>query len=152
MIVTSYDERDVLYLVRNLEDFEKNKVLKNGIRAALDVFKRKGKANLLERMLYHGKHTNALENSFRTQTRRNNLGGYTGFLRSTKWIQYKNAGNHAHLVDLGTAARYTKKGSYRGMMPANHFWTDAFESEKDTAAERMMEAIRINVERINARR
>jgi hypothetical protein len=152
MIVTTFDENDVLYLVRNLEGFEQNKAIKSGLRAALNVFKRKGQMNLRDRMLYHGKHTYALENSFLNHIKRNKLGGLSGFRRSTKWVQYENAGNHAHLVDLGTKPRYTKLGYYRGVMPANHFWTDAFSSEKPKAINLMMEAIKRNVERINARR
>ena len=152
MIVTTFDENDVLYLVRNLEGFEQNKAIKSGLRAALNVFKRKGQMNLRDRMLYHGRHTYAHENSFLNHIKRNKLGGLTGFRRSTKWIQYEYAGNHAHLVDLGTKPRYTKLGYYRGVMPANHFWTDAFSSEKPKAINLMMEAIKRNVERINARR
>lgn len=152
MIVTTFDENDVLYLVRNLEGFEQNKAIKSGLMSALNVFKRKGQMNLRDRMLYHGKHTYALENSFLNHIKRNKLGGLTGFRRSTKWVQYENAGNHAHLVDLGTKPRYTKLGYYRGVMPANHFWTDAFASEKPKAVNLMIDAIKRNVERINARR
>lgn len=152
MIVTTFDENDVLYLVRNLEGFEQNKAIKSGLRSALNVFKRKGQMNLRDRMLYHGKHTYALENSFLNHIKINKLGGLTGFRRSTKWVQYENAGNHAHLVDLGTKPRYTKLGYYRGVMPAIHFWTDAFSSEKPKAINLMMDAIKRNVERINARR
>lgn len=152
MIVTTFDENDVLYLVRNLEGFEQNKAIKSGLRSAMNVFKRKGQMNLRDRMLYHGRHTYALENSFLNHIKRNKLGGLTGFRRSTKWVQYEYAGNHAHLVDLGTKPRYTKLGYYRGVMPANHFWTDAFASEKPKAINLMMDAIKRNVERINARR
>lgn len=152
MIVTTFDENDVLYLVRNLEGFEQNKAIKSGLRSAMNVFKRKGQMNLRDRMLYHGRHTYALENSFLNHIKRNKLGGLTGFRRSTKWVQYEYAGNHAHLVDLGTKPRYTKLGYYRGVMPANHFWTDAFSSEKPKAINLMMDAIKRNVERINARR
>ena len=152
MIVTTFDENDVLYLVRNLEGFEQNKAIKSGLRSALNVFKRKGQMNLRDRMLYHGRHTYALENSFLNHIKRNKLGGLTGFRRSTKWVQYENAGNHAHLVDLGTKPRYTKLGYYRGVMPANHFWTDAFTTEEPKAVNLMMDAIKRNVERINARR
>lgn len=152
MIVTTFDENDVLYLVRNLEGFEQNKAIKSGLRSAMNVFKRKGQMNLRDRMLYHGRHTYALENSFLNHIKRNKLGGLTGFRRSTKWVQYEYAGNHAHLVDLGTKPRYTKLGYYRGVMPANHFWTDAFASEKPKAVNLMMDAIKRNVERINARR
>ena len=152
MIVTTFDENDVLYLVRNLEGFEQNKAIKSGLRSAMNVFKRKGQMNLRDRMLYHGRHTYALENSFLNHIKRNKLGGLTGFRRSTKWVQYENAGKHAHLVDLGTKPRYTKRGYYRGLMPANHFWTDAFASEEPKAVNIMMDAIKRNVERINARR
>ena len=152
MIVTTFDENDVLYLVRNLEGFEQNKAIKSGLRSAMNVFKRKGQMNLRDRMLYHGRHTYALENSFLNHIKRNKLGGLTGFRRSTKWIQYEYAGNHAHLVDLGTKPRYTKLGYYRGVMPANHFWTDAFTTEEPKAVNLMMDAIKRNVERINARR
>ena len=152
MIVTTFDENDVLYLVRNLEGFEQNKAIKSGLRSAMNVFKRKGQMNLRDRMLYHGRHTYALENSFLNHIKRNKLRGLTGFRRSTKWVQYEYAGNHAHLVDLGTKPRYTKLGYYRGVMPANHFWTDAFASEEPKAVNIMMDAIKRNVERINARR
>jgi len=161
MIVTTFDENDVLYLVRNLEGFEQNKAIKSGLRSAMNVFKRKGQMNLRDRMLYHGKHTYALENSFLNHIKRNKLGGLSGFRRSTKWVQYEYAGNHAHWVDRGTKARYTTgkgktgkvpAGVYRGIMPANHFWTDAFTTEEPKAVNLMMDAIKRNVERINARR
>ena len=70
MIVTQFDENDVLYLVRNLDDFEKNRAIKSGLRQAMNVFQRKGKSNLSSRMLYHGRHTYHLENSFLNHVKR----------------------------------------------------------------------------------
>lgn len=109
--VSVVDRENVQYLVRNLEDFEKDKAVKSGLRAASNVFRVKGRSNLRSRLLHHGKQTNHLMNSFTTKVKRNKLGALAGFDRP--------GGNHAHLVDRGTKRRYTKDGRNRGIMPTN---------------------------------
>ena len=115
--VTTIDKENIYYLIRNLEDFEKDKAVRSGLRAAMNVFRVKGRSNLRARLLHHGKQTNHLMNSFTTRVKRNRLGALAGFDRP--------GGNHAHLVDRGTKKRYTKSGASRGVMPGNNFWEDA---------------------------
>lgn len=142
--VSVVDRENVQYLVRNLEDFEKDKAVKSGLRAASNVFRVKGRSNLRSRLLHHGKQTNHLMNSFTTKVKRNKLGALAGFDRP--------GGNHAHLVDRGTKRRYTKDGRNRGIMPSNRFWSDAQETEEGKAMQAIYQGIQKVVQRINERR
>ena len=44
--VPTIDRENIQYLIRNLEDFEKDKAVKSGLRAAVNVFRVKGRSNL----------------------------------------------------------------------------------------------------------
>lgn len=142
--VTAIDRENIQYLVRNLEDFEKDKAVKSGLRAAVNVFRVKGRSNLRARLLHHGKQTNHLMNSFTTRVKRNKLGALSGFDRP--------GGNHAHLVDRGTKRRYTKAGMNRGVMPGNRFWDDAKQTEENKAIQAIYQGVQKAVQRINERR
>ena len=51
MIQASIVDKDsVLYLVRNLENFEKDKAIKSGLRSAVNIFRIKGRSNLRARL------------------------------------------------------------------------------------------------------
>lgn len=142
--VTTIDRENIQYVVRNLEDFEKDKALKSGLRAAVNVFRRKGRSNLRARLLHHGKQTNHLMNSFAIRVKRNKLGALSGFDRP--------GGNHAHLVDRGTKRRYTKAGTNRGVMPGNRYWDDAKQTEESKAIQAIYQSMQKVVQRINDRR
>lgn len=137
------ERENIQYLIRGLEDFEKDKAIKSGLRSAVNVFRIKGRANLRSRTLRHGKQTNHLMNSFTNRVKRNKLGALSGFDRP--------GGNHAHLVDSGTKVRKTKSGASRGIMPANHFWSDAKTSEEGKATEAMYKGVQSAIQRINNR-
>ena len=142
--VTAIDRENIQYIVRNLEDFEKNKAVKSGLRAAANVFRMKGRSNLRARLLHHGKQTNHLMSSFTTRVKRNKLGALSGFDRPS--------GNHAHLVDRGTKRRYTKAGMNRGAMPGNRYWDDAKQTEESKAIQAIYQSMQKVVQRINDRR
>lgn len=142
--VKQIDRESIQYLVNHLEDFEKDKAIRSGLKDAVNVFKVKGRANLRSRLLRHGKQTNHLMNSFTNRVKRNKLGALSGFDRP--------GGNHSHLVDMGTKVRRTKKGENRGIMPANHFWNDAKVSEEGKAMDALYLGVQKAVERINTRR
>lgn len=145
MIQVSVENQDnVRYLVRELEDFEKDKAVRSGLHAAVALFRVKGRSNFRTRLLRHGKQTNHLYNSFTTRVKGSSLGALAGFDRP--------GGNHSHLVDLGTKHRYTRRGEYRGVMPGNRFWSDAKASEEGRAMDAVYEGIRRAVDRINSRR
>lgn len=142
--VTAIDRENIQYLIRNLEDFEKDKAVKSGLRAGMNVFRVKGRSNLRARLLHHGKQTNHLMNSFTTRIKRNKLGALSGFDRP--------GGNHAHLVDRGTKKRYTNTGKNRGVMPGNRFWDDAKQTEENKAVQAIYQGVQKAVQRINERR
>lgn len=97
--IRTIDRENIIYLVDQLETFEKDKAIKSGLRAAVNVFRVRGRSNLRSRLLHHGKQTGHLMNSFTTRVKRNKLGALAGFDRP--------GGNHSHLVDAGTRARTT---------------------------------------------
>lgn len=141
--IRQIDRENIQYLVSELEDFEKDKAIRSGLRNAVNVFRVKGRANLRSRILRHGKQTNHLMNSFTNRVKRNKLGALSGFDRP--------GGNHSHLVDMGTKVRKTKRGANRGIMPTNHFWTDARISEEGKAMSVLYQGVQKAVQRINNR-
>lgn len=141
--VKQIDRENIQYLIDNLEDFEKDKAIRSGLRSAVNVFRVKGRANLRSRLLRHGKQTNHLMNSFTNRVKRNKFGALAGFDRP--------GGNHSHLVDSGTKVRRTKSGANRGIMPANRFWSDAKVSEEGRAMSALYQGVQRAVQRINSR-
>lgn len=111
----------VYALVDELKGVDRNKAIRSGMIQGAKVFTRLGRKNLRAR---NDEHTGNLLQSMRWKSARNSLAVYAGFERSYKFQALKGVGNHAHLVDRGTKDRYTKKGYYRGKMPASYFWTD----------------------------
>lgn len=141
--IKEIDRENIQYFIYNLENFEKDKAIRSGLRSAVNVFRVKGRANLRSRILRHGKQTNHLMNSFTNRVKRNKLGVLSGFARP--------GGNHAHLVDSGTKVRRTKGGANRGIMPANRFWSDAKVSEENKAMDALYKGVQRAVQRINNR-
>lgn len=137
------DQENIHYLVRNLEDFEKDKAIRSGLRAAASVFMRKGKTNLRARMRKSGKVTGNLESSFTTRVKRRKLGALSGFTKS---------GAHAHLVDMGTRKRPHPLTGTSGIMPGNSFWSDARKSEEAKAERFLYDGLKRAIQRINERR
>lgn len=147
MQVKLIDREAVVYLVDQLEQFEKDKSIKSGLLAAVNVFRVKGRSNLRARLkptaLRHGKPTNHLMNSFTTKLKRNKLGALAGF---DKW------GAHSHLVNSGTKRRRHPITGTSGVMPANSFWSDAKTSEEGKAMNALYKGVERAVQRINSRR
>ncbi|WP_321331890.1 hypothetical protein [uncultured Bacteroides sp.] len=142
---------DVLYFVRNLQDFEKDKAIRSGLASAATVFKTGGRARLRKRILDRphtksGKNTGNLLNSMTSFVYRIRPGAAVGFRRG------ENGGNHAHLVDLGTKPRRHPLTGTSGIMPANKFWTDTSEQDSPKAYNKLSQGVQRAVDRINNRR
>lgn len=151
------DIDNITYFTNELSNFEKDKALRSGIKTAMNIFSRRGRINLSQRLGPY--QTGNLIKSFQTKTKRNKLGGLAGFRTGRKAIGSKRGvGNHAHLVDKGTNSRETlgkksvKAGISRGIMPGNNFWVDAFKSEENRVVEVLYKGVQRAVNRINARR
>ena len=59
--IRTIDRENIIYLVDRLETFEKDKAIKSGLRAAVNVFRVRGRSNLRSRLLHHGKQTGHLK-------------------------------------------------------------------------------------------
>ena len=136
----------VEYLVRELPRLDQDKAIKKGFQEAAQVYRREAKQN----MLSLGRNTGNLWGSLTTQMRsmRSGVPAVVGFKR--------DAGNHAHLLDLGTDERWTEerlwKGTrYRGRGPATLFFTRAREEGEPEAKEALIRGVQRAVERINSR-
>lgn len=137
----------VEYLVRNLSEFDRNESLKKGFTNAALVFKRHARQNMLTSM---GRKKGNLWSSLthRLRNMRSGIPAVVGFHRSE--------GNHAHLLDLGTDERWTRKKlwkgtRYRGRGPATYFFTRAREEGEQEAYNALLDGIQRAIDRINNR-
>lgn len=144
MEVKVIDRESIIFLVQELENFEKDKAIKKGLGAAARVFLQAGKQTLRARMKRRRGSTGNLLSSFTVRVKKSKPGALSGF----KWPQ----GNHAHLVDMGTVARFKKNGASTGIMPANRFWTDTKQTEGSRALDRLYKGVEEAVNLINQRR
>lgn len=135
-------------LVDELKEVDKNKAIRSGLSRGAAVFVRVGRSELRRR---NNEHTGSLMRSFTTRLAKKKLSAYSGFNRSVKLGDDKGLGNHAHLVDRGTTDRYTKKGAYRGKMPASYFWTETKRSGESEAMKKVESGVIQMVEKLKQR-
>lgn len=142
------NKSEVEYLVRNLQDFEKDKALKGGLQSAGKVFEAGGKSRL-KRSMKSGSRgvTGNLLRSFQVKVKRHKPGVLIGFK------QGKDSGSHAHLVDRGTKQRYwkTKKQKNVGRVVPNNFWGDTESQDYPKAMDSLYIGIGKAVNRISNR-
>ena len=136
-------QEDIQFLLRGLEGFERDKAVRAGLASGAAVFIRRGRSNLRSRMKDPGGYSGNLLKAFRSKVKRRRPGAVAGF---------SSKGHHAHLVDRGTGNRPHPLTGTSGIMPANYFWTNAYDTEQSRAAGEIREGIRRCVERINERR
>lgn len=140
---------EVDYLVRNLEDFEKDKAVKGGLKAAGNVFLSGGKSRLRRSMKSGSRGvTGNLLRSMIVRPKRSKPGVLIGFK------QGKEGGSHAHLIDKGTSKRYwkTRKRKYVGSVNATNFWSDTEAQDYPKAMDSLYIGIEKAANRINSRR
>ena len=147
--IRQINREEVDYLVRNLQDFEKDKALKGGLKSAGNVFSSGGKSRL-KRSMKSGSRgvTGNLLRSFQVRVKKSKPGVLVGFR------QGKEGGSHAHLIDKGTDKRYwkTKKRKYVGRVVATRFWSDTEAQDYPKAMDSLYIGIEKAVNRISNRR
>lgn len=155
--IKQIDRDAVKYLVRNLENFEKDNAVKSGLRDAGNVFKAGGKSRLKSRMKSGSQGiTGNLLRSVTVRPKKSKPGVLIGFR------QGKGGGSHAHLVDRGTSIRNRKKAggfikgtkssnTSTGKMLGNAFWTDTESQDYPQAMNKLYMGIEKAVNRINNR-
>lgn len=151
------DKADYARLVKTLDeagDIDTRPAIQRALRSGMQSMVSAGKSNLSMR---NSTKTGNLKRSFTIKvTKRKKVGSnyaLGGFKRSAG----KNAiggGNHAHLVDRGTANRWTRRGYYRGSvsrgMPntGTRFWTDAVQSEGPRALNNLTNVIQSELKKL----
>ena len=146
--IKQIDREAVNYLVRNLENFEKDKAVKAGLGAAGNVFKVGGASRLKARMKTGSRGvTGNLLRSFQVRVKKSKPGVLIGFK------QGKGGGSHANWIDRGTTDRYwkTRKNKSIGRVIGNAFWTDTEAQDYPQAMDKLYLGIEKAVNRINNR-
>lgn len=134
---------DVAAVNRWLSEMEKvdqSNTIQNALRQGAKVIQDAGKTNLASRNKVN---KGNLKKSFSIKVVKKKAYALSGFKRPK--------GAHAHLVDRGTAKRYTGKGYYRGSAKGTMFWTDAVEANGGKALNTLMNAIYDALAEINRR-
>lgn len=127
--------------VRILEgELRRNDALLSAMAAAANVVRRAGISNLRRRLKWSRGTTGSLLLQSRVYRRKRQFAVAAGFRRPQ--------GSHAHLVDLGSGSRYTRRGQYRGKMPANFFWSQASEQNEDKVQTAFLDAVERAITRI----
>lgn len=101
---------DVLYLINELREIDKDKAIRSGLYSGGAILKRGGVLRLKLRMKTPYGQKGNLVKSFKVRVKRNKLGVLSGF-------GYPE-GRHSWLLDQGTGSRHTKRYDYRGYGPA----------------------------------
>lgn len=127
-----------------LTELEKSATIDKGLKDATVVIMNEGRRNLKQYLskkpVNVAKRTGRLERSFTNKVKRKKLAGYTGFKRPE--------GAPAHLVDSGTAERWTRKGAYRGKVIATKFWRRAVDTKAVEAIETLFDSIEKTINKI----
>ena len=140
------DEKDyqrAMSALYQLNKVDQGKTVQNALRTGMIPVIAKGKTNLASR---NNRVSGNLSGSFGLRTNKKKAYAVAGHRRPK--------GAAAHLVDLGTAKRWTKKGYYRGSVSKtnpNHgsgYWTDAVKQEGPRSLERLIDAIYTEISNI----
>lgn len=138
MTADPQDYRRVMNTLSDLSRIERDAVIAKGIQEGLKIVVQEGKQNLAQSGTKV--RTGNLKGSFKVLTKKSDLKGYAGFSRPK--------GSHAHLIDRGTAVRYTKSGAKRGQVHGNYFWTKAVERKSGKAQQEMYDSIEKSINTI----
>lgn len=119
---------------------DQGSTVQRALRQGAEIIQNAGKTNLSSR---NQTRTGNLKKSFGIKVVKKKAYALAGFKRPK--------GAHAHLVDRGTAKRYTSKGYYRGAARPSYFWTDAVQMNGGEALNNLMNAIYQSLNEINRR-
>lgn len=136
------DKEAVKYLLRELEAFDRNKVIKKGLREAGGLFLKRGRTRLKARMKSPKGVTGNLLRSMVLKVKKYKPGALVGF-------NYPE-GAHAWLIDEGTEDR---QSMYRrtGRVNPTYFWTETRNADQPAAWDTLVGSIENAVKRINNR-
>ena len=137
------DVAAVMRKLNALSDVERTEAVKKGLRAGMDLIIAAGKSSLATKnKVVTGKLKKSFSKNLRKSKKPHSAYIKGGFRRGNGY-----GGAAAHLIDRGTAKRWTRSGKYTGSVSKgapNHgslFWTSAVESKGPQAVEALMQAV-----------
>lgn len=143
----------VISELNRLGNIQTNRDVGNGLKKAGNYLIRRGKEKLKKRLNKsqypfhnydrHRKGKGNLRKAFAITIFKRNKGVIAGFTKK---------GSHAHLIDLGTQQRQTSKGYNRGLVKANHFWTDTKNDDTTQAQGLIMDGLQKALDKLRNRR
>lgn len=148
--LSEHDYRQLQGILSNISDVDKRKAILNSLLQGAKAIARVGKSNLRSS---NKKKTGNLLGSINSTALKKYMSAYAGFKRKGA-----RKGNHAHLVDRGTAKRWTKTGQFRGSVSKSApytgtlYWTRAVNSEAPTAMSRVTDVIHDELYKITSRK
>lgn len=148
MEIKVIDLERIKHAISQLADIDKDRAVRAGLGEAGTVFRTGGLKRLKSRLGTSTQETKKrapgnLIKSLTKRVKKRKPGVLVGFASPI--------GNHAHLVDMGTKDRYTKKGKYSGKMPANRFFADTKSQDEGKAFQKLNEGIQRAITRIQNR-
>lgn len=144
------DYQNLQMILSDMSNVDKRKAIMGALLQGAKAIARVGKSNLKSS---NKKKTGNLLGSITSKAIRKLVSSYAGFKKSGV-----KRGNHAHLVDRGTAKRWTKKGAYRGSVSKSapytgtKFWTTAVKQEGPMAMRRVTDVIYDELLKISKRK
>lgn len=128
-----YSYNQLMRVLGEYSKVDQKRAIKSALLKGVREISKQGKLNLTQR---NKRKSGNLLKSFSTKFLQKYLSSYAGFRKGKS-----RGGNHAHLVDSGTKARYTKKGFYRGKVKGTKFWRDAVRTKGTTEMRNLFKSI-----------
>lgn len=127
--------------LNQLSDIERNAVINKGLSDGAGIIRRETNKNMRNRVKKRdGNLFSSLSKLKRRKSKMRGPAYYVGFKRPK--------GAAAHLIDKGTAYRWTKKGYFRGKVTPRLFHTQSVERKGEEALRVVEESIKISINRI----
>lgn len=135
------DYQELMIQLKMMQKLVDRKEITTAERKAAKMLMERGRDRLISTLIGNSDH---LVDSFTYRLKKGKFAGVLiGFARP--------GGNVAHLVDMGTQARYTKNKAGRGKIAGSHFWTDTRDQYAPQAMEDIMDAVDSAIRKINGR-
>ena len=152
LVLDEADYRNMVGWLNNLSDVDQTSVVNAALRGGMKTIIDEGRINLNAR---NNVKTGNLKKSFSISVHKKKQNkAIRGFaLGGFKLPQ----GAHAHLVDKGTAKRWTEKGYYRGSVSkdapnkGSGFFSEAVESKGEEALDKLINTVYEEILRITDR-
>jgi hypothetical protein len=121
--------------LRGMNEIDRNKAIKSGLRKGAQLLRKGGIRRLKERMKKPEGVTGNLLKAFQIKVKKNKIGALAGFGMALDDQGGRIKVGHAYIVDEGTKERTRSDNRSTGKGPALHYWTDTKNEDMGAAME-----------------